>query len=77
MLDKYDLKLDREFLEDPEVDLWDNVGLPEFGQKGVRPQEVVLDDLRGLLDRLENYVVKEKEKKTRAEHAADLLEAAV
>ena len=77
VLDKYDLKLDREFLEDPEVDLWDNVGLPEFGQKGVRPQEVVLDDLRGLLDRLENYVVKEKEKKTRAENAADLLEAAV
>lgn len=60
VLDRYGLKLDREFLEDPEVDLWDNVGLPEFGSRGERPKEVVLDDLRGLLDRLENYVAKEK-----------------
>jgi predicted acylesterase/phospholipase RssA len=60
VLDRYGLKLDREFLADPEVDLWDNVGLPEFGSRGERPKEVVLDDLRGLLDRLERYVEKAK-----------------
>ncbi len=79
VLDRFDLKLDREFLEDPEVDLWENVGLPEFGSRGVQPKEVVLDDLRGLLDRLEGYLEKERGRRRRAEEAEQesLLEAAV
>ena len=77
VLDRYDLKLDREFLEDPEVDLWDNVGLPEFGRQGAQPKEVVLDDLSGLLDRLESYLTKEKKRRQAAAEEEELLEAAV
>jgi NTE family protein len=79
VLDKYGLKLDREFLEDPEVDLWHNVGLPEFGRKGAPPKEVVLDELSGLLDRLESYARKAKARQAAAEKAEpdELLEAAV
>jgi len=73
VLDRYGLGLDREFLEDPDVDLWHNVGLPEFGRQDLAAKEVVLDDLRGLLDRLESYLTKEKAR--RAAEPGELLEA--
>ncbi len=67
VLDRYGLKLDREFLAGSRRSICGTcVGLPEFGSRGAKPKEVVLDDLRGLLDRLENYVEKAKARRDAA-----------
>lgn len=65
ILDRYDLKLDLDFLSDPEVDLWTRVGLREFSVRhpGDR-SDAVLDDLRGLLDRVESLVERARERQT-------------
>lgn len=76
VLDRFNLKLDREFLEDPDVDLWHNVGLPEFGRQGAPAKELVLDEVHGLLDRLEVYLEKQRARRD-ADELEEPLEAAV
>lgn len=71
MLDRHDLKLDREALADPHRDLWQGVGLRELSVKPADKKEAVLDDLRTLLDRLEGYLERETERRQRPDALAE------
>ncbi|MEM9555685.1 MAG: patatin-like phospholipase family protein [Acidobacteriota bacterium] len=57
ILAKWDLALDHEFLDDPHRDLWAGVGLHDMAPDGATPTVAgpeVLDELEGLLDRVEH-----------------------
>lgn len=83
LLERHDLGLDVDFLEDPDRDLWVGVGLPELSSRPeaheearsrrttVRTEETtgeILDDLEALLERVERLA--ERRVRERAEQKA-------
>ncbi|MEM6793171.1 MAG: patatin-like phospholipase family protein [Acidobacteriota bacterium] len=58
VLESYEIGLDLDFLRDPERDIWQDVGLPEFSREerqkpAVANADEVVSELEGLLERVE------------------------